>query len=76
MDVEIGNYAPFSKARTSEAVAHNSGGKLGPMRNEGRTVTRSIPFLLQNSHAAFSARVLDKAYQVFTSIFMFRQKIR
>lgn len=59
---------PLSKPRTSDAVEHNSGGKLGPITNAGRMVIKLIPFLLQNSHAAFSASVFDKAYQIFISI--------
>ena len=65
---------PFSKPRTSEAVEHKSGGKLGPMTNEGRTVTKSIPVLLQNSHAAFSAKVFDKTYQIFSAKNMFHNQ--
>lgn len=49
----------------SAAVDDNSGGKLGPTTNEGRTETISILFSSQNFQAAFSARVLDKAYQIF-----------
>ena len=56
---------PFSKARTSDAVEHKSGGRLGPITKVGRMVTKSILFSLQNSHAAFSARVFAKAYQIF-----------
>lgn len=56
---------PLSSSRTSAAVEHKSGGKLGPTTNEGRTVTKSIPFLLQKSQAALSAETFDKGYQYF-----------
>lgn len=58
---------PLSKPRTSDAVELNSGGKLRPTTNEGRTVTRSIPFWLQKSHAALSASVFDKTYQILSN---------
>lgn len=57
---------PCSKPRISDAVEHKVGGRLGPTTNEGRTVTRLIPFSLQNSHAAFSAMVLDSTYQILS----------
>ena len=56
---------PLSKPRTSDAVEHKFGGKQGPMMNDGRTVTKSIPFSLQNSHAALSASIFDIAYHAF-----------
>ena len=55
---------PLSRPSISDAVEHRSGGKLGPMTNVGRTDTKSIPFALQNSHAAFSAKIFDKGYQI------------
>ena len=61
---------PLSKPRTSDAVEHKSGGRLGPITNEGRTVTKSIPFSLLNSHAAFSARIFDRAYHIFHNAYV------
>lgn len=55
-------YVPLNKPRTSEAVEHKSCGKLGPMMNDGRIVTKSIPFSLQYSQAAFSAIIFDIGY--------------
>lgn len=49
-------------------MEHKFGGKLGPTMNEGRTETKSSPFLLQKSQAAFSANTFDKGYQIFPTL--------
>lgn len=56
-------HVPLSNPSTSDAVGLKTGGKLGPITNEGVTVTRSMLFSSQNFHAAFSAIVFDNAYQ-------------
>jgi hypothetical protein len=55
-------YVPLNKPRTSDAVEHKSDGKLGPMMNAGKIVTKFIPFSLLYSQAAFSAIVFDIGY--------------
>jgi hypothetical protein len=52
----------------SEAVTDSSCDKLGPITNDGRTVTRSMLFSLANSHAAFSADIFARAYHSFMHI--------
>jgi hypothetical protein len=43
------------------------GGITGPITVPGLTTTTSKPFSLENSQAAFSAKVLDAGYQTYGS---------
>ena len=40
-------HVPLNKPSTSDVVEHKSVAKLGPIINDGRIVTKSIPFSLQ-----------------------------
>lgn len=61
----MGSRLPLSKPTTSDKVRHKSRLKLGPMTNDGITVTRLMLFASANSHAAFSAKVFARAYHNF-----------
>ena len=56
---------PLNNPRTSEAVGPNSGERLGPITNVGRTATRSMLFSLANSQADFSARIFATPYHTY-----------
>ena len=63
----MGSQLPLSKPTTSDTVRHMSRGKLGPMTNEGITVTRLMLLAFANSHAAFSAKIFANAYHNFAA---------